>query len=225
MPLVIAHRGASADAPENSLAAFRLAVAQGADGVETDLRVSGDGAIVLSHDDTLTRTHGVSLRVNDTPAATLASHGVPTLMAMLPLVRGRGLLINFELKEMVPPALLADTIGPDVDGIVFSSFHAEIAAQTRAALPHIPFAWLSVRGGAAAIREARRLGCVALHTWHRAATPRYCEQAAEAGLPLRVWTLDDPRRARTLAARDVAAIITNTPAHIKAAVSGQQGSG
>lgn len=219
MTLVIAHRGASADAPENSLAAFRLAIEQGADGIECDLRVSGDGVIVLSHDDTLARTHRVPLRVGETPAATLAAHGVPALAELLALVRGRGLLLNLELKEVVPPALLAEVIGSDTAGVVFSSFGAEIVAQTRAALPQIPCAWLSVRGGAATIREARRLGCMALHTWHRAATPRYCAQAAEANLPLRVWTLDDPRRACLLAARGVAAIITNRPAFIRAALS------
>ncbi len=224
MTLVIAHRGASADAPENSLAAFRLAVEQGADGIECDLRVSGDGLVVLNHDDTLARTHGVPLRVGETPAAVLAEHGVPTLAAMLALMReegrGLGLLLHLELKEAVPPALLAEAIGPDTDGVVFSSFHAAIIEYTRAALPHIPCAWLSVRGGAAAIREARRLGCTALHTWHRAVTPRYCAQAAEAGLPLRVWTLDDPRRARLLAARGVETIITNRPAFIRAALAG-----
>lgn len=219
MTLVIAHQGASADAPENSLAAFRLALAQGADGIECDLRVSGDGAVVLSHDDTLARTHGVPLRVGETPAAMLATHGVPTLAELLALVQGRGLHLNLELKEAVPPALLAEAIGPNTDGVVFSSFYAAIVEQTRAALPQIPCGWLSMRGGAAAIREARRLGCAALHTWHRAATPRYCAQVAEAGLPLRVWTLDDPRRARLLAARGVSAIITNRPAYIRAALS------
>ena len=219
MALVIAHRGASADAPENSLAAFRLALEQGADGIECDLRVSGDGAVVVNHDDTLTRTHRVALRVGETPTTTLAAYGVPTLTEVLALVRGRGLFLNLELKEAVPPTLLAEAIGSDTDGIVFSSFHAAIVGQIRAAFPHIPCGWLSVRGGAGAIREARRLGCDALHLWHRAATPRACAYAAEAELPLRVWTLDDPRRARLLAARGVAAIITNRPAYIRAALS------
>lgn len=58
VPLLIAHRGASHDAPENTLAAFRLAIAQRADGLECDLRMSKDGVVVISHDGSLERTHG-----------------------------------------------------------------------------------------------------------------------------------------------------------------------
>src|SRR3954466_14251989 len=80
IPLLIAHRGASADAPENTLAAFRLAIEQRADGLECDLRMSKDGAIVISHDDSLERTHGVKRRVCEATAAELARYDVPTLV-------------------------------------------------------------------------------------------------------------------------------------------------
>src|SRR4051794_14509588 len=79
VPLLIAHRGASVDAPENTLAAFRLAIEQGADGLECDLRMSKDGVIVISHDDTLERTHDVDHRICDLTAAELAEYDVPTL--------------------------------------------------------------------------------------------------------------------------------------------------
>lgn len=59
---IVAHRGASHDAPENTLAAFREAWAQGADNVECDLRISKDGAVIVLHDETLLRTAGISKR-------------------------------------------------------------------------------------------------------------------------------------------------------------------
>lgn len=67
-PLIIGHRGASAVAPENSIAAFEAAIAAGADGIEFDVRLSRDGVPVIIHDDTLQRTHGLRGRVVDSSA-------------------------------------------------------------------------------------------------------------------------------------------------------------
>jgi len=216
---IIAHRGASADAPENSLTAFRLAVSQGADGVECDLRLSADGVIVLSHDDVLTRSRGITIKTNETTAADLAAHDVPTLAAMLAAIRGHVSIINLELKEAVPPDLLAAAISSERDGIVLSCFDTRIVAQMRDALPQLPFWYLSSADTAETVRDAVRLGCVAMHTQHEAATPHYCALAASAGLPVYVWTLNDPDRARLLASYGVTGITTDTPARIKAAVT------
>src|SRR5512146_3337233 len=70
-PLVLGHRGASAEAPENTLAAFRLAMAQGADGVELDVWRCATGEVVVIHDEETRRVAGVSLRVPDSPLAAL----------------------------------------------------------------------------------------------------------------------------------------------------------
>ena len=115
-PLIIAHRGASADAPENTLAAFRLAIEQGADGLECDLRMSADGIIVISHDDSLKRTHSQPVRIADATAAELAASDVPTLAQTLVTVRGKLPLINLELKEPIPPDVLDATIGAGYRG-------------------------------------------------------------------------------------------------------------
>ena len=69
--MITAHRGASDDAPENTLAAFRLAWQQGADAIEGDFRLSGDGVVVCIHDADTARTCGVKLPVADTPLARL----------------------------------------------------------------------------------------------------------------------------------------------------------
>src|SRR5512140_687268 len=75
-PLVLGHRGASADAPENTLAAFRLALAQGADGVELDVWRCASGEVVVVHDEDLRRVAGLPVRVPDAPLAELRAADV-----------------------------------------------------------------------------------------------------------------------------------------------------
>jgi glycerophosphoryl diester phosphodiesterase len=225
-PLIIAHRGASEDAPENTLAAFRLAMDECADGLECDLRMSADGVIVISHDDSLKRTHSQPVRIADATAAELAASGVPTLAQTLATVRGKLSLINLELKEPIPPDVLDATIGPNIDGIILSSFSPEIIEATRAALPHLPFWLLTMHGTNVAIAQARELGCIGIHVWHRTATPRFIAHAGRAGFPVYVWTLDDVRRAGILAGRGVVGITTNAPGKLRALFTAQaSGSG
>jgi len=214
-PLIIAHRGASADAPENTLAAFRLAIAQGADGLECDLRMSADGVIVISHDDSLQRTHAHPLRIAEMSAAELAAYDVLTLAETLAAVRGRLPLINLELKEPIPPDTLDATIGAESDGIILSSFDTGIIRATRAALPRLPFWLLTLQGTNTAIAQAQELGCIGIHVWHRTATPRFIAHARRAGFPVYVWTLDDVRRASILAGRGVVGITTNVPGKLR----------
>lgn len=214
-PLIIAHRGASVEAPENTLAAFRLAIAQGADGLECDLRMSADGVIVISHDDSLKQTHEHPVGIAEATAAQLATFDVPTLAETLDTVRGKLPLINLELKEPIPPDILDATIGAQADGIILSSFDTAIIKATRAALPRLPFWLLTLHGTNAAIATAQELGCVGIHVWHRTATPRFIAHAGRAGFPVYVWTLDDLRRAGILAGRGIAGITTDVPGKLR----------
>jgi glycerophosphoryl diester phosphodiesterase len=216
VPLLIAHRGASADAPENTLAAFRLAIEQRADGLECDLRLSRDGVIVINHDETLERTHGISRRVCQMTAAELAHYDVPTLAETLAVVRGGLAPINLELKEPIPPDTLADAIGTEAGAIILSSFETQIIADTRAALTDLPFWLLTMQGTNSAITHAQELGCIGIHVWHHTATPRFIAHAQRAGLPVYIWTLDDTRRAGILAGRGIAGITTNAPGRMRA---------
>lgn len=214
-PLLIAHRGASADAPENTLAAFQLAIDQCADGLECDIRMSADGVPVINHDESLERTHNRPIRIADTTAAELSAYNVPTLAETLALVRGQFRLINLELKEPIPPDALSAAIGGDGAGIVLSSFMADVIEATRTALPLLPFWFLTLQGTNVAIAQAKELGCVGIHVWHRTATPRFIAHAGRAGFPVYVWTLDDLRRAGILAGRGVAGITTNAPGELR----------
>ena len=91
-PAAIAHRGASALAPENTRAAFESAIAHGAFAIETDIRMTRDGHLVCHHDSDLRRLAGIYLRIEDLPLADLrcwSAHDVPTLDEMLDCVTGR----------------------------------------------------------------------------------------------------------------------------------------
>src|SRR5919204_5317256 len=96
-PLVFAHRGGAALAPENTIAAFDNGVALGSDGVELDVRLSRDGEVVVHHDRTLERTTTLTGRVADRRADELKRAGVPFLSEVL--ARYRETRIIIELKE------------------------------------------------------------------------------------------------------------------------------
>jgi len=163
-PLIIAHRGASALAPENTLAAFKRALAVGADGVEFDVRLSKDDVPVVIHDNNILRTTGVDQRVVDLTAEQLsrvdagswfnaaypsraqadhAAEGVPSLRSVLKLVENISGPIYIELK-----CETADDLSPLVDAVcreiadadletsvIIESFHLGAIPLTRARLP------------------------------------------------------------------------------------------
>jgi len=151
VPLVIAHRGASADAPENTAAAFREAWRQGADGVECDIHLTGDGHLVCCHDENTLRTTGESLRIADATLRELQSldaggwkggrwrgERIPELRELLCARPPHGVLF-IEVKSdpgTVPPLveLLART-GTPVHCVTLISFEAPVVRAWRKAVP------------------------------------------------------------------------------------------
>src|SRR4026209_3025795 len=117
-PLIIGHRGASAVAPENTMAAFKEAIAAGADGIEFDVRLTRDGVPVVIHDSTLHRTGGLPDRIVDLtlsevakvdvgswfarkqylPAGTFANETVPSLAQLLTLFQSNNSMLYLEMK-------------------------------------------------------------------------------------------------------------------------------
>jgi len=164
-PLILAHRGASAHAPENTLAAFELALAQGANGVELDAKLSADGEVVVIHDPTVDRTTGGKGRVSQMTVAALREldagsffsekfrgEKIPTLAEVFETVGNRA-LINVELTNYTSPADgLADKVCELVkrfgleDRIWFSSFLPSNLKRTRSLLPDTPRGLLALRG-------------------------------------------------------------------------------
>lgn len=113
--LVIGHRGARALYPENTMVSFRGALAMGVDGIETDIHMTSDGRLVLIHDDTVDRTTNFTGSVADFTFAQLraldagerfspeyAGEKIPSFEEFLDLVKGKGLLLNIEIKDYRP---------------------------------------------------------------------------------------------------------------------------
>ncbi len=209
--LLLAHRGDHRRAPENTLAAFRAALAiPGIDGLELDVRASADAAAVVLHDASLRRVQGRRIRASRLTAEALAGHGVPALADVLAACPP-GAFLDVELKEDLGEAALAPIRaarglpGGGVAGVVVSSFDRAALAAVRRVEPAWPTwlntAWLSDR----AIGAATELGCAGIAAeWHRIDAGR-AARVRDAGLNLAAWTVRDAGVRDRLAALGVAA--------------------
>jgi len=228
MTLVIAHRGASAYAPENTIAAFELAVRQGADMIELDVQRSADGVLVVFHDDTTERWDGqkrlaAMCTLAELRALDIGGERVATLAEACAFARERGVRLNVELKGAGFSADVARMLRAEQveDLVLLSSFVEAALHEFAAASPQIARAYLmgndtwrpDVR-----FREAwpfgalRRTGAVA---WHPTAELPFVTmlipRVRRAGYQVNVWTIDDPATMRRLIGLGVDGIITNVP--------------
>lgn len=231
-PAVVAHRGASAAAPENTLAALRRAAAMGARWAECDVRTSADGVPVVIHDATLDRTTDGRGPVADRTAAELATldagcrfdppvpgEPLPTLAAMLAEAARLGLGLNVEIKAERDTAArtIAAAAAPLVAAwggpAIVSSFSDAAIAELRVREPTLAVGLLVRRRiGTADIARARDLGATSLHADHRAFTGAAAVARLEAaGLWAAAYTVNDLDAARRLWALGVRTLITDVP--------------
>ena len=225
-PLIIGHRGAAADAPENTLAAFTLALAQGADGVELDVQLCADGVPIIIHDTTVDRTCDGTGRVADLSLAELRlltidnDHPIPTLDDLFATF-GRRTLYNVELKALgrggdalaaaVARAIAAHGVAEQVLISSFSPF--TLRAARRHLPPGVPLALLRERRATRAAHALLR--AAADHPHHPLIDEALMAWARWRGLRVNAWTVDDPAEARHLLQLGVHGIITNRPGEIR----------
>jgi glycerophosphoryl diester phosphodiesterase len=226
-PAVIAHRGASGTAPENTLVAFRRAAACGADMVELDVQLTRDGEVVVVHDFTLDRTTDgtgaigawtlAEIRRLDAGtwfAPAFRGEPIPTLGEVLAAI---GLPVNVELKPVGDQGLEARTLaavrGAGALGrVVFSSFDPGSLERLRALTPEADIGILcDGPPGPAAMRLAGRVSARALHVRKDGATPEAFALARAAGLQIRVWTVNEPGEFTSLAAAGAHGVFTDYP--------------
>jgi len=232
-PLILAHRGASAYAPENTLAAFRLALEQGADGVELDVKLSADGKVVVIHDSTVTRTTGAQGKVKDLTLAEMRSLSVgshfsakfnderiPTLEEVFESI-GKRSVINVELTNYnTPRDHLVETVCMLVKkfglqkNILFSSFFPSNVSRARSYLPEVPTGLLALGGFLGA--WSRSFGFAfgqyqALHPNVRDATHQQIQRVHRLGKRIHVWTVNAEGDMSRLFDWGVDAIITDDP--------------
>ena len=197
MALVIAHQGARWDVPDNTLQAFELAIEQGADYVEFDVRAAPDGTLVVCHD----------------PVDDAVAPDVPGLDEVLETLSGR-VGIAVEIKE---PGVTEGTLaalarhGAEHDDLLVLSFKIRALETVRRARPDIrcilhlgwrPDPAAATRFWGAGFRNA-------------IATPRRLRAASALGLATTVFTVNDPDRMRSLAELGVTGIFTDRPALLR----------
>jgi glycerophosphoryl diester phosphodiesterase len=232
-PLNYAHRGASHDAPANTLAAFNLAAELGADGIELDVHLSEDGEAVVIHDfclDATTDGHG-QVRDHSLPQLreldagswfdeAFAGQRIPTLQEVVDVV-GHRLLMNIELKTkgLRAEGLVAEVVRIVEDNnlsdrTIISSFDPIALRRVRRANPTLSLGLLYSPDQIVFLRKAwpRHLVQVeALHPHYSLVTSKYVRWARGKGYRLHVWTADDPAAMQALIRHGVDIIITNRP--------------
>jgi len=240
---IIAHRGASHDAPENTLAAVQLAWQQQADAVEVDVRLSKDGRLIVIHDANTRRTAKVRRKVSDQTLAELRSldagrgkgrqwsgERIPTLDEVVATVpEGRRLFVELKCGPdgIAELAGIVRNCGRPPHRIIAISFSREIARLLKAELPESEACWICqfrrnwktgrrVPGVDELIAAARkaRLDGVDLNA-RGPVNERMVRRLKAAGLKVYVWTVDSPAQARKLVAAGVDGITTNRPGWLR----------
>ncbi len=240
---LIAHRGASRNAPENTLAAFRLAWEEGADGIEGDFRLTRDGEIVCLHDATTARTGRVGLNVATATLAELRGldvgvwkgeqwrgERIPTLREVIATVPpGKRLFI--ELKSgpeiLLPLAAILAESGLPPEQTVILSFSDEVVAQARKLLPEVKALWITdykrdwVCGRWApavgeVIQTLERTGASGLASQaRRFIDAAFVRALHDARMEFHVWTVDNPRTAARFMALGADSVTTNRPGWLR----------
>lgn len=232
-PLVLGHRGASAHAADNSIEAFELALAHGADGVELDVRFTADEVVVLHHDADVGEMGPLVYHEFDTIRRTHPE--LPTLDEALEALGD--LIVNVEIKNSPMDAdfdsdhRMAAVVARWVarhgihDRIVVTSFNPDTVAAVRQADPVIVTGQLVDAGfdvgrGAEAIAAAGH-SWIAPHVTTVTADPEaVVETAHAAGLRMIAWTVDDPADIVAIAAAGIDGIISNDPRAAIAVLTG-----
>ncbi len=250
-PLIVAHRGASAVAPENTLAAFRRAIDDGAEGIEFDVRLAKDGVAVVFHDPTLKRTGLREGSIADYTSAELAKidigswfnkmdrrnanssyslQRVSTLAETLEFLKefkGR-IYIELKCRDSEIAALVSAVCGAASDSelgsqIIIKSFKMAVIPRVRLLCPGLKTAALFapkimtiLRKEKHLVKIAEEFGASELSIHYSLATQKLMEKAGKRGLPVTIWTADNPRWIKRGIKLGLNAIITNNPAKLLA---------
>jgi glycerophosphoryl diester phosphodiesterase len=245
---IVAHRGASHDAPENTLPAAKLGWERNADAVEVDIYLTQDGKIAVIHDDNTKRTAGVDKRVDEQTLAALqaldagrwkgeqwAGTHIPSLDEVLAAIpAGKRLFIEIKCGPEVLPELEAALDRSGKRGqVVIIAFGFPVAEQAKRRFPKIPVYWLygfsdrekKAFGDpslTALIAKAKAAGLDGLDVNYRGPFDQtFVEQLAAEGMKLYVYTVNQPEDARRLAAMGVAGITTDRPAFLRESLEGR----
>ncbi len=224
--LLIAHRGASAYEPENTIKAFKRAIELGADAIEFDIRLTRDGVPVVFHDEDLKRLVGIDVKVRDLSLTELKQYNVmgeeiPTLDEVLSEIGGSiPLFIEIKDVEAVDKVVKAIIERKLIDDSLIISFHREAIIRAKEIDKRILTGLITVRRNVHA-KDLVRLGIVSLLPRYDVITPRFIKELHVHKLKVYAWTVNDPSLATKLISYGVDGIATDKP-DLKRDVSKQQ---
>lgn len=225
---IIAHRGASYIAPENTLASVRLGYELRADAVEIDVHLSKDKRIMVNHDKSAKRTGGQNLIIRDTHSRELRKLDVgawkdekykgekmPFLKEVLRLIpKDKKLIIEIKSDPEILPYLVKQ-VRRYKDNIVFISFNFEAVTGAKRLMPEVPAYWLlgnfKTHTPEEAIRLAQENRLNGLNVNYNLATQEFKDKMNAAGLETYTYTVNDPAVARRLSELNVKGITTDRP--------------
>ena len=233
---IVAHRGASHDAPENTLAAFRLAWEQGADAIEGDFHLTADERIVAKSQFAQLR----NLDVGQWKDKKFSGERIPTLAEVLETVpRQKRIFVEIKCGPEIVPALQKQLSAADLadEQIVIIAFDDAVVQACRRAMPRYNCNWLTAYKQASkqadwkptrddVLSKLQRAKATGLGTQaNREVVDRqFVDSLRDAGFEFHVWTVNDPRTARHFAELGVDSITTDRPRLIRSALQPQPNS-
>ena len=236
-PIILAHRGASAFAPENTIAAFKLAKDHDADGVELDVKLTKDEVPIVIHDGSFDRTTNGSGKISELTLTQIKSFDagswfgqdfsgerIPTLSEVFEAL-DKNLLINIELTNYRTPFdnlinIVADLVKRhnNMDQIFFSSFFPGNLKKIKKIFNNVPVALLAYPDILGSIQRSaiyRNLSPHIIHPYKNNANRIYIEKQHRYNRRVHAWTVNDPQEIKQLLQNGVDGIITDNPKFAK----------
>lgn len=227
---LIAHRGNSSEAPENTLAAVRSAMSlpHPPEYIEIDVHRSADGTVVVIHDADLQRTTGVKGSVRKMQWSEIRKHqagyaekfgdrfadaAIPCLGDVLEATSESMIGVMIEIKQRGIGGQIAETLTARKENHkhILASFYPDVLVHAHMAHPDSRLMFLSDAFGIEHIELARRIGAQYLGIGEKSITRELVQLTHEADLEIWSWTVDDPERARQLVQWGIDGIISNRP--------------
>ena len=231
MSLILAHRGASGYAPENTMEAFRLALDMGADGFELDVHMTKDGQLVVIHDETVDRTCNGKGFVKDMTVAQLkeldASAGfmgvygkteIPTLREYMEFVKDLPIITNIELKTNIYeyeglPEMVYEMIKEFnlQEKVIISSFNHFSVMKMKAFAPELKYGFLAESWMLDTGEYCNKHGVPCYHPLRGNCTPELVKDMKDHGLEINTFTVNQEEEVRRFYALGIDGIIGNYP--------------
>lgn len=248
--MIVAHRGASRDAPENTIPAFKLAWEQGADAIEGDFHLTQDGHIVCIHDSDTKRISNANLVVRESTLADLRASdvgayrgetfkgtGIPTMGEVLSTIpHQKTIYVEIKCGPEIIPTMLDELKGSGLrrEQIVLMCFDKGVLQKVKATAPYYRASWLcefkkddngEVRPALETVLATLALTKAEALSSNTAIPESFIRAIEEQGYEWHVWTVDNPITARRMKALGARSITSNAPGLIRKELADQSPAG